>query len=107
MQFKNTIKTRFDHFRKQYQTKDVTPYIHALHAHVPEILKLYKTLLIIPSKEWKSIMTGHPRKRKKSTLTGHPRTKYLEVFVNKPFRWARLPFCSFRHFEMDTTAHVN
>ena len=44
MQFKNTIKTRFDHFRKQYQTKDVTPYIHALHAHVPEILKLYKNI---------------------------------------------------------------
>ena len=40
-------------------------------------------------------------------MTRHPRTKYLEVFVNKPFRWARLPFCSFRHFEMDTTAHVN
>ena len=44
MQFKNTIKTRFDHFRKQYQTKDVTPYIHALHAQVPEILKLYKNI---------------------------------------------------------------
>ena len=44
MQFKNTIKTRFDHFRKQYQTKDVTPYIHALHAHIPEILKLYKNI---------------------------------------------------------------
>ena len=44
MQFKNTIKTRFHHFRKQYQTKDVTPYIHAFHAHVPEILKLYKNI---------------------------------------------------------------
>ena len=39
-----TIKSRFDHFCKQYQTKDVIPYIHALHAHVSEILKLYKNI---------------------------------------------------------------
>ena len=83
---------------------------HIYMPFMPTFLKFLnytKTLLIIPSKELKSTMTGHPRKRKKSTMTRHPRTKYLEVFVNKPFRWARLPFCSFRHFEMDTTAHVN
>ena len=44
MQFKHKIKTWFDHFLKQYQTKDVTPYMHALHAHVPEFLKLYKNI---------------------------------------------------------------
>ena len=83
---------------------------HIYMPFMPTFLKFLnytKTLLIIPSKELKSTMTGHPRKRKKSTTTRHPRTKYLEVFVNKPFRRARLPFCSFRHFEMDTTAHVN
>ena len=83
---------------------------HIYMPFMPTFLKFLnytKTLLIIPSKELKSTMTGHPRKRKKSTMTRHPRTKYLEVFVNKPFRWAQLPFCSFRHFEMDTTAHVN
>ena len=83
---------------------------HIYMPFMPTFLKFLnytKTLLIIPSKECKSIMTGHPRKRKKSTMTGHPTTKYLEVFGNKPFRWARLPFCSFRHFEMDTTARVN
>jgi len=31
-------------FLDLYQAKDVTPYIHALHVHVPEFLKLYQNL---------------------------------------------------------------
>jgi len=38
------IKKWFQKFLDLYQAKDVTPYIHALHAHVPEFLKLYQNL---------------------------------------------------------------
>ena len=31
-------------FLDLYQAKDVTPYMHALYAHVPEFLKLYQNL---------------------------------------------------------------
>ena len=64
MQFKNTIKTRFDHFRKQYQTKDVTPYIHALHAHVPEILKLYKNIAYYTQQGIEKYNDRAPKKKK-------------------------------------------
>ena len=41
---KSKIKTWFDIFLSLYQTKNVTPYIHALCAHVPEFLKLYESI---------------------------------------------------------------
>jgi len=44
MQLKTKIKSWFENFLKLYQTKDVTPYMHALNAHVPEFLKLYKNI---------------------------------------------------------------
>ena len=38
------IKKLFQKFLDLYQAKDVTPYMHALYAHVPEFLKLYQNL---------------------------------------------------------------
>ena len=38
------IKKWFQKFLDLYQAKDVTPYMHALHAHMPESLKLYQNL---------------------------------------------------------------
>ena len=38
------IKKWFQKFLGLYQAKDVTPYMHALYAHVPEFLKLYQNL---------------------------------------------------------------
>ena len=38
------LRLKDENFLKLYQTKDVTPYIHALNAHVPEFLKLYKNI---------------------------------------------------------------
>lgn len=38
------IKKWFQKFLDLYQAKDVTPYMHALYAHVPEFLKLYQNL---------------------------------------------------------------
>ena len=38
------IKKWFKKFLDLYQAKDVTPYMHALYAHVPEFLKLYQNL---------------------------------------------------------------
>ena len=38
------IKKWFEKFLTLYQAKDVTPYMHALYAHVPEFLKLYQNL---------------------------------------------------------------
>ena len=40
-QLRNKINSWFDMFLLLYQAKDVTPYMHALYAHVPEFLKLY------------------------------------------------------------------
>lgn len=39
-----TIKKWFTKFLELYQAKDVTPYMHALYAHVPQFLTLYKNL---------------------------------------------------------------
>lgn len=38
------IKKWFEKFLALYQAKDVTPYMHALYAHVPEFLKLYQNV---------------------------------------------------------------
>ena len=38
------IKKWFQKFLDLYQSKDVTPYMHALYVHVPEFLKLYQNL---------------------------------------------------------------
>jgi len=38
------INKWFKKFNDMYQAKDVTPYMHALHTHVPEFLKLHKNL---------------------------------------------------------------
>lgn len=38
------IKAWFELFLKVYQAKDVTPYMHALHCHVPEFLSLYQNI---------------------------------------------------------------
>ena len=38
------IKKLFQKFLDLYQAKDVTPYMHALYAQVPEFLKLYQNL---------------------------------------------------------------
>ena len=37
-------KKWFQKFLDLNQAKDVTPYMHALYAHVPEFLKLYQNL---------------------------------------------------------------
>ena len=39
--FKSKVTNWMKKFLIQYQTKDVTPYMHALYAHVPEFLSLY------------------------------------------------------------------
>ena len=41
---KNKIKSWFEKFLFLFQAKDVTPYMHALYAHVPEFLKLYENV---------------------------------------------------------------
>ena len=41
---KNKTATWFKKFLKIYQTKDVTPYMHALYAHVPQFLQLYSNI---------------------------------------------------------------
>lgn len=41
---KSKIKNFFSLFLTLYQSKDVTPYMHALNAHVPEFLSLYKNI---------------------------------------------------------------
>lgn len=41
MNLKGKIRTWLADFLDLYQTKDVTPYMHALYAHVPEFLSLY------------------------------------------------------------------
>ena len=43
-QLQGDIKHWFKLFLKVYQTKDVTPYMHALHCHVPEFLSLYQNI---------------------------------------------------------------
>ena len=44
VQLEENIKGWFTIFLSLYQTKDVTPYMHALYSHVPEFLKLYKNV---------------------------------------------------------------
>lgn len=41
---KSKIKSWFEKFLQVYQTKDVTPYMHALHFHIPEFLSLYQNV---------------------------------------------------------------
>ena len=41
---KKQVTSWFEKFLFVYQTKDVTPYMHALYAHVPEFLTLHKNL---------------------------------------------------------------
>ena len=41
---KGKITLWLENYLKVYQAKDVTPYIHALYAHVPEFLSLYTNL---------------------------------------------------------------
>ena len=38
------VKEWIRDFLKIYQTRDVTPYMHAFHCHVPPFLKLYKKI---------------------------------------------------------------
>ena len=42
--FKDKVTSWLEKFLAVYQTKDVTPYMHALYAHVPEFLSLYTNL---------------------------------------------------------------
>ena len=44
MHFKGKIGDWLGNFLELYQTKDVTPYMHALYAHVPEFLNLYTNI---------------------------------------------------------------
>ena len=44
IQLQGDIKSWFGLFLNVYQAKDVTPYMHALHCHVPEFLKLYQNI---------------------------------------------------------------
>jgi len=44
MQLQGDIKSWFGLFLNVYQAKDLTPYMHALHCHVPEFLKLYQNI---------------------------------------------------------------
>ncbi|CAB4030475.1 Hypothetical predicted protein, partial [Paramuricea clavata] len=39
--FKSNVKMWKNKFLTVYQTKDVTPYMHAFSSHVPEFLSLY------------------------------------------------------------------
>ena len=41
---KNKIKSWFEKFLFLFQAKDITPYMHALYAHVPEFSKLYENI---------------------------------------------------------------
>lgn len=41
---KGKITLWLENYLEFYQTKDVTPYVHALYAHVPEFLSLYTNL---------------------------------------------------------------
>ena len=73
---KNKTATWFKKFLKIYQTKDVTPYMHALYAHVPQFLQLYSNITLILhitlGKEWRNIMTGLLK-----TILGPPITEVL------------------------------
>lgn len=42
--FKNKVTSWLEKFLTVYQAKDVTPYMHALYAHVPVFLSLYTNL---------------------------------------------------------------
>ena len=44
LQLQGDIKSWFGLFLNVYQAKDVTPYMHALHCHVPEFLTLYQNI---------------------------------------------------------------
>ena len=44
MHFKGKIGDWLSNFLELYQTKDVTPYMHALYAHVPKFLNLYTNI---------------------------------------------------------------
>ena len=42
--FQEEFKEWIRDFLKIYQTRDVTPYMHAFHCHVPQFLKLYTNI---------------------------------------------------------------
>ena len=44
IQLQGDIKSWFGLVLSVYQAKHVTPYMHALHCHVPEFLKLYQNM---------------------------------------------------------------
>lgn len=44
LQLQGDVKSWFGLFLNVYQAKDVTPYMHALHCHVPEFLSLYQNI---------------------------------------------------------------
>ena len=44
LQLQEDIKSWFGIFLNVYQAKDVTPYMHALHCHVPEFLSLHQNI---------------------------------------------------------------
>lgn len=44
LELQGDIKACFELFLNVYQAKDVTPYMHALHCHVPEFLSLYQNI---------------------------------------------------------------
>ena len=44
LQLQGDIKSWFGLFLNVYQAKDVTPYMHVLHCHVPEFLSLYQNI---------------------------------------------------------------
>ena len=44
LQLQGDIKSWFGIFLNVYQAKDVTPYMHALHCHVPEFLSLHQNI---------------------------------------------------------------
>ena len=41
---KTKIRSWFEKCLEAYQTKDVTPYMHALYCHVPQFLSLYQDI---------------------------------------------------------------
>ena len=45
LQLQGDVKSWFGLFLNVYQAKDVTPYMHAPHCHVPEFLSLYQNIV--------------------------------------------------------------
>ena len=45
--FTTDIKEWVKEFNHVYETRDVTPYMHALHSHIPEFLRLYENVAVL------------------------------------------------------------